>query len=82
MKGNCMRRILIVDDKEENVYYLQTLLQAHGYIAEPARHGAEALVKARQAGLHPSGTVIKPFKERQLLDTLETIIDWSEGGKA
>jgi PAS domain S-box-containing protein len=44
-----MRRILIVDDKEENLYYLQTLLQAHGYIAEPARHGAEALVKARQA---------------------------------
>jgi GAF domain-containing protein len=40
------------------------------------------LVKCRQAGLHPSGTVIKPFKERQLLDTLETIIDWSQGGKA
>ena len=36
------------------------------------------VVKARQAGLHPSGTVIKPFKERQLLDTLETIIDWSQ----
>ena len=40
------------------------------------------VVKARQAGLHPSGTVIKPFKERQLLDTLETIIDWSQHGKA
>src|SRR5262245_1735430 len=40
------------------------------------------LVKARQAGLHPSGCVIKPFKERQLLDTLEAIIDWSQGGKA
>jgi GAF domain-containing protein len=40
------------------------------------------LVKARQAGLHPCGCVIKPFKERQLLDTLETIIDWSQGGKA
>lgn len=40
------------------------------------------LVKAREAGLHPSGCVIKPFKERQLLDTLETIIDWSQGGKA
>jgi GAF domain-containing protein len=40
------------------------------------------LVKARQAGLHPSGCVIKPFKERQLLDTLETIIDWSQCGKA
>ena len=40
------------------------------------------LVKARQAGLHPSGCVIKPFKERQLLDTLEAIIDWSQLGKA
>jgi GAF domain-containing protein len=40
------------------------------------------VVKCRQAGLHPSGTVIKPFKECQLLDTLETIIDWSQGGKA
>ena len=40
------------------------------------------LVKAREAGLHPCGCVIKPFKERQLLDTLEKIIAWSEGGKA
>ncbi len=40
------------------------------------------LVKARQAGLHPSGCVIKPFKERQLLDTLEAIIAWSQGSKA
>jgi two-component system, sensor histidine kinase SagS len=40
------------------------------------------LVKAREAGLHPCGCVIKPFKERQLLDTLEKIIDWSQGGKA
>jgi CheY-like chemotaxis protein len=39
------------------------------------------VVKARQAGLHPSGTVIKPFKERQLLDTLEAIIDWSRKSK-
>jgi FixJ family two-component response regulator len=36
------------------------------------------VVKCRKAGLHPSGTVIKPFKEKQLLDTLETIIDWSQ----
>ncbi len=40
------------------------------------------LVKCRAAGLHPSGCVIKPFKERQLLDTVETIIDWTNGGKA
>ncbi|MEX2174056.1 MAG: GAF domain-containing protein [Pirellulaceae bacterium] len=40
------------------------------------------MVKCRQAGLHPSGFVIKPFKESQLLDTVETILDWTSGGKA
>ena len=44
-----MTRALIVDDKEENLYYLSTLLEAHGWQVECARHGAEALVKARQS---------------------------------
>lgn len=42
-----MTHVLIVDDKEENLYYLHALLVGHGYETEYAHHGAEALVKAR-----------------------------------
>jgi len=42
-----MRSVLIVDDKEDNLYYLAALLTGHGYQVESAHHGAEALVKAR-----------------------------------
>src|SRR5690606_1534696 len=43
-----MTRVLVVDDKEENVYYLRALLGAHGYDVDSARHGADALEKARE----------------------------------
>ena len=44
-----MTRILIVDDKEENLYDLRALLTGHGYVVESARHGTEALARARQS---------------------------------
>ncbi|MDO8907242.1 MAG: response regulator [Pseudohongiella sp.] len=44
-----MSYVLVVDDKEENRYYLQALLTGHGYRVTTARHGAEALVLARQS---------------------------------
>ena len=38
------------------------------------------VVKCREAGLHAAGWIIKPFKERQLLDAVEKIIAWSVAG--
>ena len=42
-----MTRVLVVDDKSENLYYLRALLSGHGFEVDEARHGAEALVIAR-----------------------------------
>jgi PAS domain S-box-containing protein len=50
-----MTRLLIVDDKDENLYLLRVLLEGHGYAVETAHHGAEALVLAR---LRPPDMVV------------------------
>ena len=43
-----MKQVLIVEDNEQNLYYLQSLLEGHGFQVVASRHGAEALLKARQ----------------------------------
>lgn len=48
-RDNAMKRVLLVDDKEDALYYLQVLLTGHGYQVETAQHGAEALVLARKS---------------------------------
>ena len=50
-----MTRVLVVDDKPENLYLLRALLQGNGCEVDEARHGAEALARARQS---PPGLVI------------------------
>jgi PAS domain S-box-containing protein len=43
-----VKHALVVDDKDENLYYLEALLGGHGLRVTRARHGAEALVLARR----------------------------------
>lgn len=43
-----MNLILIVDDNADNLYMLRKLMEGHDYTVMEARHGGEALQKARQ----------------------------------
>jgi signal transduction histidine kinase/CheY-like chemotaxis protein len=47
-----MTRVIIVDDKPENLYLLRVVLEGQGFEVVAARHGAEALALARQAPPH------------------------------
>jgi len=50
-----MNRVLLVDDKEENLEYLAVLLKGNGFDVECAQNGADALDKGRQ---HPPNIII------------------------
>ena len=72
-----MSPILIVDDKEENLYYLEALLTGHGYTVELARHGAEALVKARQ---NPPQLIISDLL-MPVMDGFTLLRHWKSDGR-
>lgn len=44
-----MQHVLIVDDNEQNIYMMDTLLTASGFTAMIARNGAEALALAKES---------------------------------
>jgi PAS domain S-box-containing protein len=44
-----MNRVLIVDDREENLAHLHSVFEGDGFTVETAGSGAEALIKARLA---------------------------------
>ena len=46
-----MKRVLIVDDREENLRYIETLLGRHGYAVDSASDGAEALDSGHRGSL-------------------------------
>jgi len=70
-------RVLIVEDKQENVYYLEALLRGHGWEVESARHGAEALVKAR---LHPPDLVVSDLL-MPVMDGYTLLRQWRLDGR-
>jgi PAS domain S-box-containing protein len=50
-----MTRVLLVDDKPDNLAYLGGLLQSNGFDVELTHHGADALARAHE---HPPDVVI------------------------
>lgn len=49
MSDQSISRILVVDDLEDNILLLTTMLEDEGYHVEPATSGKEALAKIRMS---------------------------------
>lgn len=75
------KRILIVEDTEENVMFLSQILEDHGYEYGVARNGADALVALRESRpdavlldiMMPRKTGITVYGEMKKDPSLETI---------
>ncbi len=72
-----MNRVLIVDDNEDNLYFLRTLLQGHGYEVVTATHGADALDMARQ---NPPDLIIADIL-MPVMDGFVLCREWKKDGR-
>ena len=70
-------RVLIVEDREDNLYYLASLLRGHGWEVDSARHGEEALVKAR---LQPPDLVVSDLL-MPVMDGYTLLRQWRLDGR-
>ncbi|MBN1577098.1 MAG: response regulator [Chitinispirillaceae bacterium] len=71
-----MNRILIVDDREENIYLLHEQLQDQGYEVVSAVNGADALDKARQ---DPPDLIITDI-QMPVMDGFALCREWKKDG--
>jgi signal transduction histidine kinase len=67
-----VNRVLIVDDKASNLYFLRVLLEGHGFHVEEAHNGREALDKAL---LHPPHLMISDLLMPEM-DGYELLRHW------
>ncbi len=67
-----MKRVLLVDDHDENLYLSQTLLESRGYAVELAHNGLEALAKARK---HPPDLIVSDIL-MPIMDGFALCRDW------
>ncbi len=71
-----MTRILIVDDKEENLSLLEDLLTGHGHAVVTARNGEDALLEARR---YPPDLVIADIL-MPVMDGFTLCREWRQDG--